>query len=365
MRKKKSLLFSLLTMLVIAGALILYLFLQPGSPVSTGISPAASASTLPEFTGGSGPEFLRVIYLDVGQGDSALILTPDGKAMLIDAGESTAQKKIAKVLEEYGVSTLDMLVATHPHSDHIGGMQYIVENFEVRQICMPNVSHTSQTYESLLMAVQEKGIPALEARAGKSFELGSLVHCEILAPAGTSYDNLNDSSAVLRLSYEETSFLFTGDAEFPSEAEMLENNPDALAADVLKIGHHGSRTSSAGEFLDAVHPSYAIISCGLHNSYGHPHTETLEALAGRAITVYRTDELGDILAYSDGATIEFAKAGALPIPASEKVQSVYVTSGGKSYHRKSCQYYRKDSVQFTIKEAKNLGYRACTKCFKN
>lgn len=360
MKKRKSPLLTALTLLLILAAGAVYFFVQPGADAPTGVSPA-----LPEFSASADSALLRVIYLDVGQGDSALILSPDGKTMLIDAGESTAKKKVASVLSQYGVSAIDMLVATHPHSDHIGGMQYILENFEVRKICMPSTVHTSKTYEKLLATVREQGIPALQAKAGKSFPLGEEVNCQILAPAGDSYENLNDYSAVLRVCFGESSFLFTGDAEFLSESEMLEGNFSVLASTVLKVGHHGSHTSSSGEFLDAVAPKAAVISCGMGNSYGHPHTETMEALAKRGVTVYRTDELGDILAYSDGKSVQFAKSGAVPAPASDKIQEVYVTENGKSYHKKSCQYYRADSVKLSIAEAKSLGYAACTKCFSN
>lgn len=361
-KQRRSLLFSGLVIFVLAVFGSIYLFLQPQENMPAGISPIASN---PTFASPSSEELLRIIYIDVGQGDSALILTPDGKSMLIDAGESASEEKVAEVLEQYGVTFIDMLIATHPHSDHIGGMKYIVENFQIGQFCLPNVAHTSQTYEELLLAVQQKKIPTLQAKAGVSFQLGDDVSCSVLAPASDSYESLNDYSVVLHLSYGSTSFLFTGDAEALSEFEILASSSASPEADVLKVGHHGSRTSTSEAFLDAIHPKYAVISCGIGNSYGHPHTEILEALAERGITVYRTDELGDILACSDGSKISFAKAGAVPSPATDGVDTVYVTSSGKSYHRKNCQYYRADSVGLDLQEAQSLGYVACTRCFEN
>ena len=366
MKKHKSPILSLATVLFLMIAAAFYFFFQPGESVPSGVSPVAPSAGSPVLSElPAGEDTLRIVYIDVGQGDSALILTPDGKAMLIDAGEATAKNRVADVLKEYGVTTLNMLVATHPHSDHIGGMQYIVENFQIEQVCLPNVSHTSQGYENLLLAIQEKGIPALEAKAGKSFELGSEVHCEILAPVQEEYENLNNYSAVIRVCFGETSFLFTGDAEALSEAEILENTPDSLRSTVLKVGHHGSKTSSSDAFIKAVFPEAAVISCASENSYGHPHTETLETLARYRATIYRTDELGDILAYSDGKKVLFAKPGTAPTPASEKIDTVYITSSGKSYHRKGCQYYNDQSIALTVEEAKNLGYQACTKCMQN
>lgn len=311
MKKRKSSALSLATILFFLIAAAIYFFAQPGQSVPSGVSPvvpSAGSPVLSDLPGNA--DGLRVIYIDVGQGDSALILTPDGKSMLIDAGESSAKNKVAQILEEYGITTLNMLVATHPHSDHIGGMQYIVENFQIEQVCLPGVSHTSQGYENLLLAIQERKIPALQAKAGESFQLGSDVHCEILAPVQEEYENLNDYSAVIRVCFGETSFLFTGDAEALSEAEILENTAGSVRSTVLKAGHHGSKTSSSDAFIRAVSPEAAVISCASENSYGHPHTETLETLARHRVTIYRTDELGDILAYSDGETVRFAKPSA-------------------------------------------------------
>lgn len=366
MKKRKSSALSLATILFFLIAAAIYFFAQPGQSVPSGVSPvvpSAGSPVLSDLPGNA--DGLRVIYIDVGQGDSALILTPDGKSMLIDAGESSAKNKVAQILEEYGITTLNMLVATHPHSDHIGGMQYIVENFQIEQVCLPGVSHTSQGYENLLLAIQERKIPALQAKAGESFQLGSDVHCEILAPVQEEYENLNDYSAVIRVCFGETSFLFTGDAEALSEAEILENTAGSIHSTVLKAGHHGSKTSSSDAFIRAVSPEAAVISCASENSYGHPHTETLETLARHRVTIYRTDELGDILAYSDGETVRFAKPGTAPVPASEKIDTVYITASGKSYHRKGCRYYSDQSVALTVEEAKNLGYHACTKCIQN
>lgn len=177
-KQRRSLLFSGLVIFVLA-VFAAFIFFAATREYTGGISPIASN---PTFASPSSEELLRIIYIDVGQGDSALILTPDGKSMLIDAGESASEEKVAEVLEQYGVTFIDMLIATHPHSDHIGGMKYIVENFQIGQFCLPNVAHTSQTYEELLLAVQQKKIPTLQAKAGVSFQLGDDVSCSVLAP---------------------------------------------------------------------------------------------------------------------------------------------------------------------------------------
>lgn len=241
-----------------------------------------------------------VHFLDVGQGDSEFIELPDGKCMLIDAGTSEYGTAIAETVADYGYSEIDYIVATHPHADHIGGMTKVVESFDVGKIYMPKASANTKTFENLLTTISDKGMSINTAKAGVEIYSDSELRMEFLAPVSDSYDDLNNYSAVLKITYGSNSFLFTGDAEDISENEMLDYDYSALTSDVLKVGHHGSESSSTVEFLDAVQPEYAVISCGKGNSYGHPHGEVIERLNAIGVHTYRTDQQGTITVVCDG-----------------------------------------------------------------
>lgn len=243
---------------------------------------------------------LAVHYLDVGQGDSEFIELPNGQCMLIDASVSSYGEKIVETIEGYGYSEIDYLVATHPHADHIGGMSDIIESFEIGEIYMPRAVSSSKTYENLLTAISDKGLEINTARADKTIYSDSEMQIDILAPVSESYEETNNYSAVVKLTYGSNSFLFTGDAEELAENEMLDYCYDKLSADVLKVGHHGSSSSTSDEFLQAVSPQYAVISCGEGNSYGHPHSETISRLNNMGIEYYRTDINGTVTISCDG-----------------------------------------------------------------
>lgn len=249
---------------------------------------------------------LRILFIDIGQGDSELIMLPDGKTVLVDAGNPGDGSVISGILHENGVSRIDYLIATHPHADHIGGMAEIVKNFEIGRIFAPRLpaskTPTTKTYERFLDAVADKGYKLTAPAVGDTLFEGDGYSAVCLAPSGGSYSGLNNYSIVFNLSFKQNKFLFMGDAEEESEAEIPEQS---LAADVLKVGHHGSSSSSSKTFLKAVSPKYAVISCGDDNSYGHPHEETLENLKSVGATVYRTDLSGSILCTSDGQSIDF------------------------------------------------------------
>lgn len=255
----------------------------------------------PQTTAADGE--LLVHYIDVGQGDSILVQC-NGKNMLIDAGTSQAAGKVVDYLQSQGVETLDYVIATHPHADHIGGMADVIETFGVVTFLMPQLPDsqvpTTKTYERMLDALEAKGIKATAAKTGGKYRLGEAV-LEILSPdKDSSFDDLNNWSVVAALDYGSTSFLFTGDAEEPVEEALLQKGFQ-LKADVLKFGHHGSRTSSTEAFLEKVNPRMGIISCGEGNDYGHPHAETLEKAQARGMKVYRTDLEGTIVVKSDGS----------------------------------------------------------------
>ena len=229
---------------------------EPSSPAEPS-EPASGSIAAPDLTG-----TLSVHFFDVAQADSALFIAPDGATMLIDAGDVATKQELQEKLKKLGVQKIDILIGTHPHSDHLGGMQQIVENFEIGRIYLPDASHTSKTFQNLLQSIADRKIPTYEAKAGVTFALGNRVSCQMLAPC-QSYDDLNNASAVVHVVYGEVSFLMTGDAETASEADMLKNDPAALASTVLKMGHHGSSTSSSLAFLDAVSPTYAALATAM------------------------------------------------------------------------------------------------------
>ncbi len=248
-------------------------------------------------------EVMTVNFFDVGQGDCEFIEFPNGECMLIDCGEKYYADRVIQKIKNAGYSKIDLLIVTHPHTDHMGGMSEIVDEFEIGEIYMPNAQATTSTYESLLESIDNKGLTVNTAKFGVTVTVSDTVTGEFLAPVSDDYDDLNNSSAVLKLTYGDVSFLFTGDAETLSENEMLSVSYYELDSDVLKVGHHGSSSSSCEEFLSAVSPEYAVIECGADNSYGHPHTETLERLENVGAEIYRTDYDSDIVFTTDGSAI--------------------------------------------------------------
>jgi beta-lactamase superfamily II metal-dependent hydrolase len=245
---------------------------------------------------------MQAHFIDVGQGDSCLVKLPDGKRVLIDAGDTAAAEDVIRHIRGEGVKKIDYVIATHPHADHIGALSQVIKTFEIGSIYMPKASHTTRAFESLLVAISDKGLKVNTAKAGVLlFDEGD-ISAGFLAPVGDDYENLNNFSAVLKITYGNVSFLFTGDAEALSEKEMIDSGQN-LRSTVLKVGHHGSNTSSTTEFLKAVSPKVAVISCGEGNSYGHPSEKVLKRLQASGIEIYRTDQMGTIKIYSDGEKI--------------------------------------------------------------
>jgi beta-lactamase superfamily II metal-dependent hydrolase len=259
---------------------------------------------------------LQVYALDVGQGDSSLIITPEGKSVLIDAGPPQAGDEVVAALRKRDVRSLDLAVATHPHADHIGGMRPVIENFEIKNFLDSGQFYASKEYERMLRAIKDKRIRLIEAKKGMKFDLDSGVKLEVLNPQGSgqwitkvrsggSVENAN--SVVLLLSYGNFSMLFTGDAESETEDLMMDASAP-LRAQVLKVGHHGSRYATSARFLNAVAPEAAVISCGAENRYGHPAEQTLDRLRKAGGKIYRTDINGEIAIVADGNTFEIHAA---------------------------------------------------------
>ena len=239
-------------------------------------------------------------YIDVGQGDASLIELSNGEVMLIDAGLASSSQKIIEYIKSLGYDRIDYVIATHPHADHIGGMAEVIKAFDIGTIYMPKAVSTSKTYENLLETIKEKGLHVKTGKAGVSVLQDENLTIDMLAPNQDKYSSLNNYSIVLKITYGNTSFLYTGDAEELSEKEITGD----VKADVLKVGHHGSDSSSSDEFLKRVNPKYAIISVGKDNSYDHPSSSTIHKLEKYTNYIYRTDLNGTITVTSDGENID-------------------------------------------------------------
>ena len=284
--------------LVLVSALISF-FPQLGLPSwneifrATGLNETVSAEEYP----------FSVHYIDVGQADCSLIVCGDD-AVLIDAGDVDAYRTIDAYLQSQNITELRYLILTHAHADHIGSADEVLKNYKVENVIMPRYTEknmpTTQVYEDLLYALDASGARAIAAEPGRTYELSDFCFT-VLAP-NRDYTELNDTSVVVRAVYEDTAFLFQGDAESASEEDILKTGLP-VQADVIKLGHHGSKTSSSEEYLTAVHPKLAVIPCGAGNSYNLPSAETLVRLDAMGIDYRRTDRNGTIVVTSDGSKV--------------------------------------------------------------
>ncbi|MGB9177060.1 MAG: lamin tail domain-containing protein [Methanoregula sp.] len=268
-----------------------------------------AAGCLDARTGGSGGTSLkqgttgdlRAYFLDVGQGDSSVILFKD-KVILIDAGEVDQGDRVVSDLQKLGVTRIDLLVATHPHSDHIGGMQTVLAHFPVKEVLDSGLPSTSSLYEHFLETVDREKIPSMTAEQGQTIDIDPSLRILVLSPPKERIgDDLNTNSIVLRISYGTLNLLYTGDATTATE-DIMEKAGYPLDAQILKVGHHGSSSSGSAVFISRVSPELSVISLGNDNPYGYPHRETLQRLQDIDTMIYRTDRSGTILVRSNGAT---------------------------------------------------------------
>lgn len=245
---------------------------------------------------------LSISFIDVGQGDSAIVKTPGDNYIIIDAGSKDNKEKLYAYIEEKGITKFKVAIATHPHEDHIGNMDNIIKDFGTEEIYMPKVTTNTKAFENLLEEIKTAGLRIKGAKSGALFIIDG-VKFEFIAPNRDEYDELNNYSAVLKITFGETKFLLMGDAEKLSEREILKKKID-VNAEVIKIGHHGSSSSSSKEFIGKVNPKYAVISCEKNNDYNHPHKETIRLLEELNIKLYRTDIDGTITFTSNGKVIK-------------------------------------------------------------
>lgn len=263
--------------------------------------------TTSAFPGGSSVpdgDTIEVHFIDVGQGDGVLIKTPDGN-VIIDSGPKKQSDSFIDYLKDQGVSSIKYAIFTHPHEDHMGSAQFVLDEFEIENVVMNDRVSTSQFFKRALDVIEEKNINTLCAKAGDVYTVGDL-KMTVLSPRLDEYknDDINNSSIILYVQYGSSSFIFTGDAEKEAEREVVNAyGANTITCDVLKIGHHGSSSSSTDAFLACVSPKYAVISVGEGNEYGHPSQEVLLRLKSRNITYYTTEDEGSIVFVSDGKNL--------------------------------------------------------------
>ena len=323
------------------------------------------AEVLPAETTVSG-KGLTVQFIDVGQADCAL-LSCDGEYLLIDGGNRDDSQLVVSFLEQQGVQELSAVVCTHAHEDHVGGLPAVLAVYPTKAVYAPTKTYSSNIFDKFVYYTDQQGLEITIPAPGDQFSLGQAT-VTVLGPV-KSYAEANNTSIVLRVDYGETVFLFTGDMETDAENDMLDYWEGRLdwQADVLKVGHHGSNTSTGYRFLNAVNPEYGVISVGKGNDYGHPHKEPLSRLRQAGVTILRTDELGAIQAVSDGKEVTFTWANQSAAPENaEAAEQVFIgNKNSKKFHAPDCKNLpaEKNSVEFSsYQQAIDAGYTPCGSC---
>jgi competence protein ComEC len=278
-------------------ALLLILLLLTGCTSSKPVEP----TTEPTEPSAAEPG-LTVHFLDVQHADS-ILLACGGEYALVDGGYPESGERIVSYMRQQGIKELDLLVGTHPHGDHIGGLPQVLNTFPTETVWTSQLPYTNDYVSNFTNAVTRNGADFVQPRPGESFRLGDAT-IDVIGPLNLRYEEANDLSLVLMVTYGDTRFLLTGDMEEVAERELVEAGVD-LKADVLKVGHHGSSSSTSYRFLRAVAPTYGVISLAAANEYGHPHRDPLSRLMDADVTIYRTDKMYDVVAFSDGETISF------------------------------------------------------------
>ena len=327
---------------------------------------------------------LKAYFLHVGQGDSTLIMVSTGEVVLIDSGPN--ENFILNTLQELRISHIDLLLASHPHTDHITGMDTIIDTYQPRAFVDIGIPHKTIAYEKLILAIQKNNMNYYQATERK-ISLGPLIF-HILPPTNPYLEisELNNNSAVIRLDYGKVSFLFPGDIESERESQLLNQSRDQLNVDILKVPHHGSFDASSSGFIQAVNPVVAIISCGEDNPYGYPHQETINTLTIAKVQIYRTDLNGTVLVKTDGNTYEvISEIGNAQEPSEKVIQTLisktdsvqesetngimkYAASKkSKVFHKITCPHVASIKPEnliyiHTLEEALAMGRRGCKNC---
>lgn len=293
-QKKQSIVISIISTIILLGIILLGSNFNKNDEFNNFIK----ANNLIENQTEGNLENLIVYFIDVGQADSILIKNQDD-TLLIDAGNNEDGQDVVNFIKGKGITKLNYVIGTHPHEDHIGGLDDVINSdLKIENLWMPKIQTNTKTFEDVLDAVKNKGLKVTSPNKGDSFEIGK-AKCEVMTDSILNKDNLNLSSIVIRLEFENNSFLFMGDAETANEKTRT-----WMKTDVLKVGHHGSNTSSSEDFLKQINPTYAVIMAGKNNSYGLPKQKILDRLAKIGAKVYRTDEEGTIMMISNGNNIE-------------------------------------------------------------